>query len=47
MSNILLISNSSINSNYEEKIEDINLELIDSKEINDFISKKVIELIQN
>ena len=47
MSNILLISNSSLNSNSEEKIEDINLEFIDSKEINDFISKKVIELIQN
>ena len=35
-----LISISKINSDYEEKIEDINKEFIDSTEINDFISKK-------
>ena len=31
MSNIPLISNSSINSNYEVKIEDLNLEFIPMK----------------
>ena len=39
-SNQSLISISTINFDYEEKIEDINKEFIDSSEINDFISKK-------